>query len=206
MDGTYPISGEATGVDLGVTGSGPGISVDQDGSPLGTTAQGARGLWGRRLGWVVGGILGVVGAAMALSDLRHHHHANGPYLLTAAFLLFFLAALDMWRVERSKARAATRTVRRLSARVDRQEENVQHLRHDRDQWRKMQSEEALANRRLTEELQRAQKPPQVPGGVADVVSTGPPPPPRTVQKPPPRHSRRGPAANQPALFDQDEEV
>jgi hypothetical protein len=154
----------------------------------------------------VGAIVGVVGAVLTVSDLVHHHHGVGPYVLAAAFLLFFLSALDMWRVQRSRARAAVRTVRRLSARVDRQEENMRHLRHDRDQWRSMQAEEASVNRRLIEELQHARRQPQVSAGAVAAASTGAPPLPRVVQRPPPRHSRRAVPANQPALFDQDEEV
>ena len=182
-----------------------------DDSAFDTAVVRARGLTGRLLGWVVGGILVVVGAVTTISDLLHHHHGIGPYLLAAAFLLLFLAALDMWRAERSRARRATRRVRQLGARVDRQEENVQHLEHDRDQWRRMQAEEASANRRLAEKLQRAQRPPQVSGGTAGVASAGPPLP-STVppissptRRPAPRHRSQRPPDNQPHLFDQDEE-
>jgi hypothetical protein len=190
----------------------PTSGVADDGKAFGTVAAGARGSTGRLLAWVVGGILGVVGAVTTIADLLHHHHGIGPYLLAAAFLSGFLAALDMWRVERSGARTTTRSVRRLSARVERQEGDVHHLEHDRDEWRRMQAEEASFNRRLTEELQRAQRPPQVSGGTAGVASTGPPPLPLTappgpapIRRPPPRHSRRRPPDNQPPLFDQDDE-
>jgi hypothetical protein len=183
-----------------------------DGKTLGTVAAGTRGSTGRLLAWVVGGILGVIGAVTTVTDLLHHHHGIGPYLLAAAFLSGLLAALDMWRVERSRVRATTRSVRRLGARVERQEEDVRHLEHDRDEWRLMQAEEASTNRRLTEELQRAQRPPRVSGGTVGVASTGPPPLPLTappgpapIRRPPPRHSRRRPPANQPPLFDQDDD-
>jgi hypothetical protein len=204
-----------TGVAFDVTGPDGGLDADQDDSPVSIAVEGAKGISGRILAWVVGGILGVVGAVATISDLLHHHHGIGPYLLAAAFLLLFLAALDMWRAERRKARAAIRTVRRLSARVDRQEDDVQHLGHDRDDWRRMQAEEAAANRRLSEELDRLQQQlqqPQVSGGTLGVASTGPaqppifnPPEPSPIPRRPPRHSRRRPPENQPGLFDQDED-
>jgi len=189
----------------------PPAGDSDDGMTFGTV-DGARGPTGRRLIWVVGGILGVAGAVTTIIiDLLHHHHGIGPYLLAAAFLVLFVAARDMWMAERARARTATRSVRRLSARVDRQEASVQHLEHDRDEWRRMQAEEALVNRRLNEELQRVQRPPQVSGGTAGVSSTGPPPlplapaSPPPALRPPPRHSRRRPPGNQPRLFDQDDE-
>ena len=198
-----------------MTGPDSGLDADQDDSPLSTAVEGARGTSGRILAWVVGGILGVVGAVTTVSDLRHHDHGIGPSLLAAAFLFFFMAALGMWRAERRKARSAIRTVRRLSARVDRQEDDVQHLGHDRDDWRRMQAEEAAANRRLSEELGRLQQQlqqPQVSGGTLGVASTGPgqppifnPPEPSPIRRRPPRHSRRRTPENQPGLFDQDED-
>jgi hypothetical protein len=195
-----------------MTGTPPGGEKVDDGAALGTVAAGARGSRGRLLAWVVGGILGVVGVVTTITDLLHHHNGIGPYLLAAAFLLLFVAALDMRSVERSRRRKATRTVRRLSARVDRQEQHLQHTEHDRDQWRRMQAEEVAANRRLSEKLRRAERPPQISGGAAGVAFTGPPPLPLTtpavrapVQRPPARHVRRRPPINQPALFDQDEQ-
>ena len=89
---------------------------------------------------------------------------------------------------------------------------------DRDQWRTMQAEEASANRRLTEEIQRVQKP-HGSGGTAGAAATRPPASPLgrgvgdatapsnspQVQRPRPRHQARRPADNQPRLFDQDDQ-
>ena len=190
--------------------SAGGAEGDEEETPVSQAVDGARGSTGRRLAWVVGGILGVAGAVLTITDLVHNHHGIGPYLLAAGFLLGFLAALDMWRAERSKARTAVRTVRRLTARVERQEGNVQHLGHDRDAWMRMQGEEVAANRRLAEDFERLQQP-RVSGGTVRVASTGPvqlpifkPAEPPPTPRPPPRHSRRRPPENQPGLFDQDE--
>jgi hypothetical protein len=124
-----------------------------DDTALGAAVGGAQGLMGRVL-WTVGTILAV---ATITDLLHHHHHGVGPYLLAAAFLLLFLAALDMWRAERAKARRATRTGRRFSARVDRLEDKVRFLEQDRDEWRRMQAEEAAANRRQSEEIGRLER-------------------------------------------------
>ena len=185
-----------------------------DDTALGAAVGGAQGLMGRVL-WTVGTILAVVGAVTTITDLlHHHHHGVGPYLLAAAFLLLFLAALDMWRAERAKARRATRTGRRFSARVDRLEDKVRFLEQDRDEWRRMQAEEAAANRRQSEEIGRLERQlqPRVTGGTIAAASTAPPQqpifnPPESppTQRRPPRHSRRRPPENQPGLFDQDED-
>jgi hypothetical protein len=181
-------------------------------SSLNFAVEGGREITVRVLAWV-GGILGVVGAVTTIIELLRHQHGIGPYLLAAGFLLLFFAARDMWLAERAKARRTLRTARRLSARVDRQEGNVQHLEHDRDGWRRMQAEEAAANRRHYEEIGRLERQlqPRVSGGTIGVASTGPaqlpvfrPPEPPPVQRRPPRHSRRRPPENQPGLFDQDE--
>jgi FtsZ-interacting cell division protein ZipA len=186
--------------------------TEEEPSAVDTAVEGARGISSRLL-WVVGTILAVVGAVTTIFDQLHHHHGIGPYLLAGAFLLLFLLALDMWRVERSKARRARRTVRRLSSRVDRHEENVRELERDSNAWRRMQAEEAAANSRLSEELGRLQQQvqqPQVSGGTLGVASTGPaqppifdPPEPPPTPRKRPRHSRKRPPENQPGLFDQD---
>jgi hypothetical protein len=177
------------------------------------TRPGGNGTTRRRLTWVAGGILGVVGVVTTTTDLLHHRRDIGPYFLAAAFLVFFVAGLDMWSVERSRRRKVTRTMRRLSARVDRQEEHLRHIEHDRDQWRRMQAEEVATNRRLSGKLERAQRPPRISGGTAGVAFTGPPPTPLTpppvrapAPRPPARHARKRPPSNQPPLFDQDQEV
>jgi hypothetical protein len=190
---------------------------EEDESPLGTAKEGARGHGARLLAWVVGCLLAVIGAVTAIWDALHHHLSAGPYLLAAGFLLFFLAALDMWRVGRRRARRATRTIRQLAAQAERLEDNRQHLEHDRDQWRRMQAEEASINRRLAEEMERVQRP-HISAGEAGVASTSPPTPPvgvggahsappssSRVQRSRPRHQARRPADNQPRLFDQDDE-
>jgi hypothetical protein len=185
-------------------------------SPHGTAAQETLGSRVRWLAWVAGALLGLGGLATTIRDGQHHHLDVGPYLLAAGLLLFFLAALDMRRAERTRARRATRLVRRLTARVGRLERNRHLLEHDRDQWRRMQAEEAVISRRLAEDLRRVQRP-HVSGGSAGVASTnaplpvlGPrsgssaPPSPSRVRRPRPRHQARRPAPNQPRLFDQDE--
>jgi hypothetical protein len=187
-------------------------------SPPGTAKEGAPGRGARSIAWVAGCLLGLIGAVTTIQeDSRHHDHNIGPYLLAAGFLLFFLAALDMWRFERIGARRDTRTIRRLAARAERLEDNRQHLEHDRDQWRRMHAEEASINRRLAAEMQRVRRP-HVSGGTAGVASTSPPTPPigvgggystppssSPVQRSRPRHQARRPAANQPGLFDQEDE-
>jgi hypothetical protein len=183
----------------------------------GTAKEGAPGRGARSIAWVAGCLLGAIGAVTTIQDSLHHDHNIGPYLLAAGFLLFFLAALDLWRVERIRARRATRTIRRLAARAERLEDNRHHLEHDRDQWRRMQADEASINRRLAEEMQRVRRP-HVSGGTAGVASSSPPTPPMGVgggySTPPssspvrrsrPRHQARRPADNQPGLFDQDDE-
>jgi hypothetical protein len=175
--------------------------------------EGSRGLSALLLAWVVGCLLTVIGTVAIILD----DHGIGPYVLTTGFLLFFLAALDMWRGERIRVRRATRTIRRVAARAERLEDNRQHLEHERDQWRRMQAEEASINRRLAEEIQRVQRP-HVSGGRPGLASTGPPTPPiglegghstppssSRVQRSRPRHQARRPADNQPGLFDQDDE-
>jgi hypothetical protein len=186
-------------------------------SPPGTAKTGAPGHGARWLAWVAGCLLAVIGAVATIQDSLRHDHDVGPYLLAAGVLLLFLAALDMWRAERIRARRATRTIRRLDAREARLEDNRQHLEHDREQWRRMHAEEASINRRLADEIQRVQRP-HVSGGTAGVASTRPPTPPigvgggsstspssSPVQRPRARHQARRPADNQPALFDQDDE-
>jgi hypothetical protein len=188
----------------------PSSSAD-DGSAFEPATRGAQGIFVRVFGWGVGGILGVVGAVTTISELIRHDHGIGPYVLAGGFLLMFLAAFDMWRLERVGMRKATRWIRRLRARVDRQEKKVQDLEYDRDQWKGMQAEEVWVNRRLAEKLQRAQRPPQVSGGTAGVASTAPPRPPivprsaSPIRRPAPRHQVRRPPDNQPRLFDRDEE-
>lgn len=181
-------------------------------SALNLAAEGARGITVRVLAWV-GVILGVIGAVTTIIDLLHHHHGVGPYLLAAAFFLLFFAAQDMWRAQRAKARRSIRTARRFSARVDRLEDKVRFLEQDRDEWRRMQAEEAAANRRQSEEIGRLERQlqPRVSGGTIGLASTGPGqqpnfsrPEPPPIQRRPPRHSRRRPPENQPRLFDQDE--
>lgn len=190
---------------------------EEDEPPFGPATEGARGHGVRLLAWAVGCLLAVIGTVLTIEESLHHHHPVGPYFLAAGFFLFFLAALDMWRVERIRARRATRTIRRLGAQVERLEGNRQHLEQDRDQWRRMHAEEASSNRRLTEELQRVLRPhvsasaegpasanPPTPaidvGGEDSTPPTSPP-----VQRSRPRHQARRPADNQPRLFDQDDE-
>jgi hypothetical protein len=190
---------------------------EADEPPPGIAGEGTRGHGARLLAWAVGCLLGAIGAVAAIRDSLHHDHSVSPYLLAAGFLLFFLAALDMWRVERIRARRATRTIRRLAARVELMEDHRQHLEHDRDQWRRMQAEEASINRRLAEAMQRVRRP-RVSGGAAGVASTSSPTPRigvgggysappalSRVQRSRPRHQARRPAENQPRLFDQDAE-
>ena len=186
-------------------------------SPPGPAREGARGLGAHWLVWVVGGLLTVIGAVTTIHDSLGHHHDVGPYLLAAGGLLIFLAALDRWRVKRFRTRQVTRTLRRLAARVERLEDNRRHLEYERDQWRRMQAEEASINRRLSEEMQRVPRP-HVSGGAEGGASTSPPTPPveegegdsgrprsPAFQRSRPRHQARRPADNQPALFDQDED-
>jgi hypothetical protein len=186
-------------------------------SPPHPAKEGAAGHGAPSLAWVAGCLLGVIGIVATIRDSMDHDLSVGPYLIAAGFLLFFLAALDMWRVQRIRARRATRTVRRLAARAERLEDNRQHLEHDRDQWRRMHAEEASINQRLAQEAQRVRRP-RVSGGTAGVASASPPTPPigvgrgyftppssAPVQRPRPRHQARRPADNQPALFDQDDE-
>jgi hypothetical protein len=186
-----------------------GRAASED-SALNIAVEGAHGITTRSLAWAAGGILGVVGAVTTALNLVHHNHGFGPYLLAGAFLLFFLAAWDMWRTERAKTRRATRVVRRLEARVDRQEDKVQFLEQDRDGWRRVEAEEVSYNRRLTEELYHLQRP-QVSGGAPGVASTEPPPltvarassPPRPIQMARPRHLAPRPPDNHPRLFSQE---
>jgi len=191
--------------------------MPEDEPPLGPAREGARGRSTLLIAWVAGSALGVIGAVIAIQKSLHHQQSVGPYLLAAGFLVFFLAALDMWRGERTRARRAIRTIRRLAARVEREQDNRRHLEHDRDQWRRMQGEEASINRRLAAEMQRVRRP-RVSGGRAGAASTSPPTPPISVgggysappsparvQRSRPRHQARRPADNQPALFDQDDE-
>jgi hypothetical protein len=176
-------------------------------------AAGARATPLRRLAWVVGALLVVVGAATTTLNLSRHDHGIGPYLLAGGFLVLFLASYDAWRDERTRGRKGRRLIRKLAARVDRKEECTRHLEHDRDGWRRMQAEEAAANRQLLEEIGQLQQrlQPRVSGGTVVVATTiaaqppifQPPEPPPTPRRPP-RHSRRRPAENQPGLFDQDE--
>lgn len=185
-------------------------------SPLDTAAEGARGHGARWLVWALGCLLAVIGAATTIQESFRHHQSFGPYLLAAGFFLLFLAALDMWRVERSRARRDTRTVRRLVARTKLLEDNREHLEHNRDQWRRMQAEEASINRRLTDELRRVQQarvsvatedgaPTSQPVPRIGAGEENPTPPSSApVQRSRPRHQVRRPAANQPALFDQDD--
>jgi hypothetical protein len=105
-----------------------------DASAFDTAMAGAQGLIGRVLGWGVGGILGVVGAVTTISELIHHHHGIGPYLLAGGFLLMFLAALDMWRAERAKARALKGQVTKMEAQVGSLQDDVRHLARERDHW------------------------------------------------------------------------
>lgn len=187
-------------------------SLPDDGS-LSTAVQGARGSTARRLVWIVGGLLVAVGAVTTAVNLLRHGHGIGPYLLAGGFLVMFLASYEQWRGERTRGRRMRRLIRKLAARVERLEERTRYLEHDRDDWRRMQAEEAAASGRLSEEIGQLQLrlQPRVSGGTLGVASTiaaqppifqppGPPPAPRR----PPRHSRRRPAENQPGLFDQDE--
>jgi hypothetical protein len=189
---------------------------EEDESSPGALKEAARGRRARLLAWMVGGLLVVTGIVTTIQELLQHSHGVGPYLLAAGFLVVFLAALDSSRAERIRARRATRTIRRFAARVQRLEDSRHHLEHERDQWRRMQAEEASINRRLAERMQRAQRP-RVSGGSASVATTSRPVPPivaREVSSPPtssprvqrsrPRHQVRRPADNQPALFDQDD--
>jgi hypothetical protein len=191
--------------------------MPEDGSPLGTAREDARSRDARLIARVLGSLLCVIGTVTAIENSLHHPQSVGPYLLAAGFLLLFLAALDLRRVERTRARRATRTIRRLAARVEREEVTRRHLEHDRDQWRRMQAEEASINRRLAAEMQRVRRP-RVSGGRAGAASTSPPtspvgvgggystpPSPTRAQRSRPRHQARRPADNQPALFDQEDE-
>lgn len=186
-------------------------------APPGEAIEAARGSRARWLAWVLGGLLGLVGTVTTVWDTVHHRHDVGAYLLAAGLLLFLLAALDMRRAERVRARTATRLVRRLTARVGRLERNQQHLEHDRDEWRRLQAEEAEVSRRLADEVRRAQRP-RAAGATAGRASTSSatplpglrggysaPPSPSRARRPRPRHQARRPAANQPRLFDQDDE-
>jgi hypothetical protein len=191
--------------------------IREDGSSPGAAKKGVSGLGARFLAWVVGGLLCLIGAVTTVADALRHQYGIGPYLLAAGFFFLFVAALDLWRVERFRARRATRTIRRLADRVERLEVNRQHLEHDRDQWSRMQAEEASINRRLAQRIQRVQRP-RVSGGLASVATSSRPMPPIAVrvgsstpttsprvQRPRPRHQVRRPADNQPALFDQDDD-
>jgi hypothetical protein len=192
------------------------VEADGDNSAFPTGAEAVRGRGRRALLWVLGAILAVVGAVITARNVMQHHHDIGPYLLAGAFLLFLVAALDLSRAQRAKARMATRSVRRLSAHVDLMEDNVQHVWRDRDEWRRLQANEAAVNRRLMEELRGAQRP-QISGGTAGVAFAGPSsavpnargeryyPPRPPVRRPAPRHLARRPPQNQPPLFDQDAE-
>ena len=172
---------------------------------------------GRFLVWVLGGVLCVIGTVTSVPDAVRHQYGIGPYLLAAGFLFLFVAALDRWRFERIRARRATRTIRRLGARVELLEDNRRHLENDRDRWSRMQAEEASINRRLAAGFQPGQRS-RVSGGSASVATAGRPIPPTAapgdsspptsssrVQGPRPRHQVRRPAENQPALFDQDDD-
>ena len=130
----------------------------EDEPPLGALRKDARGAGVRLLAWAVGGLLSVIGIVTTVQELLQHRHGVGPYLLAAGLLVVFLAALDIWRVERTRVRRDTRTIRRFAARIERLEDSRHHLEHDRDQWRMMQAEEASINRRLAERMQRAQRP------------------------------------------------
>jgi hypothetical protein len=189
----------------------------EDGSPPGAAKKGVSALGARFLAWVVGGLLCVIGIVTTVPDAIQHRYGIGPYLVAAGFLFLFFAVLDRWRFERSRARRATRTTRRLGARVELLEDNRQHLEHDRDRWSRMQAEEASINRRLAEGMRRVQRP-RVSGGSANVATTSRPIPPISTpggystptsssrgQRSRPRHQARRPADNQPALFDQDDD-
>ena len=191
--------------------------IREGGSSPGAAKTDVSGHDGRFLAWVVGALLCVAGIVTTVPDALRHRYGIGPYLLAAGFLFLLVAALDMWRVERIRARRATRTIRRLAARVERLEVDRQHLEHDRDQWSRMQAEEASINRRLAQRMLRIQRP-RVSGGSASVATSsrpitpiavrGGPSTPTTappVQRPRPRHQVRRPADNQPALFDQDDD-
>jgi hypothetical protein len=191
--------------------------IREDGSSPGAAKKGVSGHDGRFLAWVVGGLLCVAGVVTTVPNAIHHRYGIGPYLLAAGLLFLLVAALDMCRVERIGARRATRTIRRLAARVDRLEDDRRHLEQDRDQWSRMQGEEAAINRRLAQRIQRVQRP-RVSGGSASVATSSRPIPPIAargeyptpaspprVQRPRPRHQVRRPADNQPALFDQDDD-
>lgn len=189
----------------------------EDEPPLGALRKDARGAGVRLLAWAVGGLLSVIGIVTTVQELLQHRHGVGPYLLAAGLLVVFLAALDIWRVERTRVRRDTRTIRRFAARIERLEDSRHHLEHDRDQWRMMQAEEASINGRLAQRMQRAQRP-GVSGGSASVATSSRPMPPigsrevsaapassSRVQRSRPRHQARRPAENQPALFDQDDD-
>jgi len=191
--------------------------IREGGSSPGAAKTDVSGHDGRFLAWVVGALLCVAGIVTTVPDALRHRYGIGPYLLAAGFLFLLVAALDMWRVERIRARRATRTIRRLAARVERLEVDRQHLEHDRDQWSRMQAEEASINRRLAQRMLRIQRP-RVSGGSASVATSSRPIPPIAVrggpstpttappvQRPRPRHQVRRPADNQPALFDQDDD-
>jgi hypothetical protein len=187
-----------------------------DGSSPAAAKEGVSGLGLRSLVWIMGGLLCVIGIVLSVPDALRHQYGIGPYLAGAGFLVLFVAALDRWRFERTRARRATRAVRRLGARVELLEDNRHHLEHDRDQWRRLQAEEASISRLLAERIQRAQRP-RISGGSASVATASRPLPPighregyaaptspPRVQRSRPRHQVRRPAENQPALFDQDD--
>jgi hypothetical protein len=191
--------------------------MPEDGSPRGVAREDAHSRDARLIVRVLGSLLCVIGTVTAIENSLHHPQNVGPYLLAVGFLLLFLAALDLRRVERTRARQAARTIRRLVARVEREEVTRRHLERDRNQWRRMQAEEASINRRLAAEMQRVRRP-RVSGGRAGAASTGPPtapvgveggystpPSPSRAQRSTPRHQARRPADNQPALFDQEDE-
>lgn len=181
-------------------------SMPEEESAPGAAREGATGRGARRLAWVTGLLLGVIGAAAAIRDTLRQEHNVAPYLVAAGFLLCLLAALDMWRVERLRARRATRSLRRVAARVERLEDARRHLELDRDQWRAMEAEEASRNQRLSEEVQRVQQSQRASGEAEEGSSNLPAPPgPSAFQRSRPRHQARRPAENQPPLFDQDDE-
>ena len=136
-------------------------------SSLTAVGHAVRGLSVRVLAWVVGGILGVVGAVTTIYDLYHHHHGIGPWLMAAAFAVFFIAALDMWRTERHKASDLSTKVDRLQGSVARLELRGDELERDRDHWRRMDSEaRGFIQTHIVS---------QISGGNALVASTSAPP-------------------------------
>jgi hypothetical protein len=146
-----------------------------------TVSAAVRGLTGRVLAWVVGGILGLVGAVTTIGDLLHHHHGLGPYLLAGGCFILFLAAIDMWRVQRRQNVELRRRVTALDTEMTGLRADVRHLTHDRDEHQQLLAKAHDRNQELL--MRELVVPPPNTGGDARVEARQDPSPFTTPEPP-----------------------